>query len=174
MNVSVHAPLVDAIRGLGVQIADWKTAYDVQRQIADDATAELMAEKDAGIRKANEHAAYVKKIANDYSELINGYRTRIAALEGAARQQVVSAPTVPRPVAAPEQKHLGARERESLLKLVIGMAVEAYRYNPHATRSDVISEIAGDLEKAGVALDVDTVRKYVQEARELLPPRQTE
>ncbi len=54
------------------------------------------------------------------------------------------------------------------------MAVEAYRYNPHASRSDVISEIASDLDKTGVALDVDTVRKYVQEARLLLPPHETE
>lgn len=69
---------------------------------------------------------------------------------------------------------LGTRERESLLKLVIGMAVKAYCYDPKATRSDSIKEIADDLTTAGVPLDVDTVRKYVTEARELLPPPETE
>ncbi len=95
MRVSVHAPLVDAIRDLGVQVADWKSAYDVQRKIAEDATAELLAEKEAGIRKTNEHTAYLKKFANDYNELINGYRAKVAALEDAARQQVVSASEAP-------------------------------------------------------------------------------
>lgn len=69
---------------------------------------------------------------------------------------------------------LGVRERESLLKLVIGMAIEAYRYDPRAVRSDKIKEIAEDLAKVGVPLDVDTVRKYMNEARDLLPPPETE
>lgn len=65
---------------------------------------------------------------------------------------------------------LGSRERESLLKLVIGMAVKGYGYDPKASRSDKVSEIAGDLTKLGIPLTDDTVRKYLREARDLLPP----
>lgn len=60
------------------------------------------------------------------------------------------------------------------MKLVIGMAVNGYGYDPKAGRSDKIREIADDLERLGIALDVDTVRKYVSEGRGLLPPPETE
>ncbi len=174
MNVDLPSPLVDAIKRLGVQVADWKSAYDAQRKTAENATAELLTEKEESIRKTTEYTAYLKKITGEYGELINAYRARIAALEEAAQQQVTSASSAPEPIAPASQKSLGARERESLLKLVIGMAVGGYGYNPKSNRSDVISEIASDLEKAGVPLDVDTVRKYIREARELLPPPETE
>lgn len=83
-------------------------------------------------------------------------------------------PTIINEITKARKASLGIRERESLLKLVIGMAVEGYRYDPKANRSDIIGEIAGDLEKAGIPLDADTVRKYLYEARDLLPPRETE
>ncbi|PPD14203.1 MAG: hypothetical protein CTY25_13435 [Methylobacterium sp.] len=104
-------------------------------------------------------------IAKKEAEL-NELRQRIAEL---TTNTLGSAP--PSPVA---EKSLGIRERESLLKLVIGMAVNGYGYDPKAGRSDKIREIAGDLERLGIALDVDTVRKYVNEGRGLLPPPETE
>jgi hypothetical protein len=70
--------------------------------------------------------------------------------------------------AAPE-KGLSTRERESLLKLIIGMAMAGYRYDPKVARSDKIGEIANDLVSTGVSLDVDTVRKWLKEAGQLLP-----
>jgi hypothetical protein len=54
------------------------------------------------------------------------------------------------------------------------MAVEGYRYDPKQKRSDKIPEIVSDLDKAGIALDADTVRKWLREAAELLPPRETD
>ncbi len=62
---------------------------------------------------------------------------------------------------------LGARERESLLKLLLGMAINGYRYDPKATRSQEIKEIANDLRLANLPLDEDTVRKYLNEAKAL-------
>jgi len=64
---------------------------------------------------------------------------------------------------------LSTSERNSLLRLIIGMAVGGYRYDPLATRSSVAPEIVKDLESAGVPLDADTVRKYLKEAADLLP-----
>lgn len=69
---------------------------------------------------------------------------------------------------------LPERERTSLLKLVIGMAVAGYSYDPRATRSATTTEIVGDLQRHGVALDADTVRKYLHEARNHLPPPEAE
>jgi len=65
---------------------------------------------------------------------------------------------------------LGTRERDSLLKLVIGMAKGGYAYDPAALRSDRVPEIVADLERLGIPLSADTVRKYLREAAEHLPP----
>ena len=55
------------------------------------------------------------------------------------------------------------------MKLLIGMAVSGYRYNPPAARSDTVTDIINDLDKLGLHLDPDTVRKWLRETAELLP-----
>lgn len=49
--------------------------------------------------------------------------------------------------------------------------MKGYAYNPKAGRSESTGDIVKDLEQAGVALDPDTVRKWLREAAELLPPQ---
>ena len=56
-----------------------------------------------------------------------------------------------------------------MLKLIIGMAVGGYGYDPKAERSAQVTEIASDLEKVGISLDADTVRKWLRAAADLLP-----
>ena len=64
---------------------------------------------------------------------------------------------------------LGTRERETLLKIIIGMAVKGYRYDPEAKRNTAVSDIVKDLEELGIAVSDDTVRKYLKSASQLLP-----
>lgn len=59
---------------------------------------------------------------------------------------------------------ISTKERNSLLKLVLGMAMGAYRYNSSDIRSETAKEIAGDCANAGIKIDEDTVRKYLREA----------
>ena len=42
-------------------------------------------------------------------------------------------------------------------RLIIGLAIHGYKYNPKADRNSATKEIADDLERSGIALDVDTV-----------------
>jgi hypothetical protein len=65
---------------------------------------------------------------------------------------------------------LSTRERDTLLKLVIGMAVEAYRYDPEAARSPIPAEVASDLAKHGMSVTDDTIRKYLKEAAATVLP----
>jgi len=98
----------------------------------------------------------------DWKSLYDEAVARIAALEkerGAGEAQ-----PSPEPVDS-----LRARERETLLKLIIGMAIRGYGHNPSADRTGTAREIAGDLEKNGIGLDEDTVRKWLKRAREVLP-----
>ena len=61
------------------------------------------------------------------------------------------------------------RERDSLLKLVIGMAIKKYHYKPELGKNSATTNIANDLEELGIGLDQDTVRKYLNEAKGQLP-----
>lgn len=64
----------------------------------------------------------------------------------------------------PEEKPLGTTERNTLLKLVIGLAVRGYGYDPKANKSSIPKEIADDLFERGITVSDDTVRKYLKEA----------
>ena len=86
-------------------------------------------------------------------------------------EQIPIETTDQKPEAGPS---LSQRERTSLLKLVIGMAMKGYGFDPNASRSGTAAEIAGDLHTSGLSLDEDTVRKYLNEAKELLPGDLTE
>lgn len=66
-------------------------------------------------------------------------------------------------------KSLSDKERTSLLKMVIGMAIEGYGYDPKARRSPIAGEIASALQLRGISLDEDTVRKWLKEAAQHLP-----
>lgn len=63
---------------------------------------------------------------------------------------------------------LSTLERTSLLKLIIGMAVEQYGYNPKVHRNSATANIKTDLESVGLSLDEDTIRKWLKEAADLL------
>ncbi|MEY8689642.1 MAG: hypothetical protein AB9M53_07165 [Leptothrix sp. (in: b-proteobacteria)] len=61
---------------------------------------------------------------------------------------------------------IGTREKDTLLKLVIGMALAAYKYDPSSGKSHVPAEIASDLQGLGIPMTDDTVRKWLKEARD--------
>lgn len=76
--------------------------------------------------------------------------------------------------ASSNESDCGAREKESLLKMVIGLAMGGYGYDPKSSRNAKASEMANDLTLAGVPLDDDTIRKWLRAGAELVPPKETE
>jgi hypothetical protein len=140
----VDERLEAAVAARGVQVADWKTLYN-----------ELKA------KHLDEYGKWLE-LRNKQEETIRTLREQVEGLQARVANPVQS---------TPETKEIGSRERESLLKMIIGMAVGGYAFDPKASRSAHATEIAGDLDKAGVGLDVDTVRKWLRHAAELLPPK---
>jgi hypothetical protein len=65
-----------------------------------------------------------------------------------------------------KEEKLNPKERKSLLKLVLGMAIDAYGYNPKASRNPTAEEISGHLKTRGISIDADTVRKWLNEGKE--------
>jgi hypothetical protein len=69
---------------------------------------------------------------------------------------------------------LGTRERNTLLKLIMGMAIACYSHDPLANRTSTATAITGDLHTVGIDIDDETVRKWLREAREFAPPPDVE
>lgn len=64
-------------------------------------------------------------------------------------------------------------ERNTMLKLIIGMAMDAYKYDPDEPRNNATGgsriSIKSALEKYGLSADQKTISKYLNEAAELYP-----
>ncbi len=84
--------------------------------------------------------------------------------------EFIKSPVLTPKIVASTEDSFGKRERDSLLKLVIGMAVVGYKYDPTASKSTVPKEIANDLMSAGMSMDDGTVLKYLKEAATTVLP----
>lgn len=74
-----------------------------------------------------------------------------------------------KPLPAP----MNETEKATLLKLILGMAMGAYRYDPNDLRSTATGNnngsIKADLEKFGLSIDEGTIRKYLKMAKAMYP-----
>lgn len=62
-------------------------------------------------------------------------------------------------------------ERNTMLKLIIGMAIDAYSYKLDSTRNPATGDkngISAKLQTHGISISDDTIRKYLTEAKKLL------
>ncbi len=73
---------------------------------------------------------------------------------------------------SPPHNEVGTTERNSLLKLVYGVAVAKYGYDPSKSRNQATGEnfgsIHADLAMLGLDLDRKTIARYLDEALETL------
>jgi hypothetical protein len=148
-DIPVPTELTAAVEARGVQIGDWKNLYEEAKRLWDECRADL-----------ERHQNQWLELNEQKDALIKSLQERIATLEREASGVATT---------SDGGKEIGPRERDSLLKLVIGMAVVGYRYEPKAERSTRVTEIASDLASVGIQLDADTVRKWLRVAAELLP-----
>jgi len=61
------------------------------------------------------------------------------------------------------------RERNTLLKLVMGLAISSYSHDARAPRTTTASAIRRDLDSIGMPIDEDTIRKLLTEAAQFAP-----
>lgn len=71
------------------------------------------------------------------------------------------------------KKSLSVTEKSTLLKIILGMAIDKYGYDPLATRNDATGEknnsIASKLIKINLPVSSDTIYKYLSEAKDEHP-----
>lgn len=185
LQLSPFAVQYSRRRELALRATQWKQLYDpVLPGIYLAWAKELEIEVPTALLEAVKKRGPIRDWKSSFDELKTAHAKREAiwtALDAAKNRTIA---TRDRVVAAleervrhleahqstqPAEKQLSTRERESLLKLVIGMAVGGYGYDPTARRSEQITTVADDLALAGVSLDADTVRKWLREAADLLP-----
>jgi hypothetical protein len=65
-------------------------------------------------------------------------------------------------------KEVASRERQTLYKLIIAMAMDGYGYKPMASRSPIPKQIEDALDRLGIPVSDDTIRRKLKEAAELL------
>lgn len=72
---------------------------------------------------------------------------------------------VPQPA---DTSRLNPKDKESLMTLVITMALAGYKYDPRAKKSEVVGEIVSDAARCGLTITDDTVRKWLKKSSELV------
>lgn len=74
-----------------------------------------------------------------------------------------------------EPESLSTTERNTLYKMILGMAIQKYDFNPESRRNTATGEnhgsICADLEKAGLQVDADTIREHLKAASAATPPQ---
>ncbi len=67
-----------------------------------------------------------------------------------------------------QEEQFSKKSVNTLLRMMGGMAMAVYGFEPGGGRSSVVSEIQTDLDLKGINLDLDTIRKWLREAGILL------
>lgn len=62
---------------------------------------------------------------------------------------------------------LSTRERRTLLKLLLGLAMDKFKFLPDGGRSSAAANISAALDRQGLKVSEDTVLKYLREAVDL-------
>ena len=69
-----------------------------------------------------------------------------------------------------EPGNISETERNSMLKLIIGMAIDAYGYDPESNRNSATGDkngISAKIKTRGISLGDDTIRDFLKEAKNL-------
>lgn len=170
-DISYPPELEEQVSSRGQKIADWKSAYDELRARSEEQLAarkqqiaDWRANFDQLKAQCDEKTATAAALMQDQEKAV--------ALLVEERDQLFEKLSILEQTGQPhttQEKPLLTRERESALKLIVGMAIGRYRYDPKASRNEATRHIAEDLDRLGLSLDADTVRKWLKEGAEMIP-----
>ena len=112
--------------------------------------------------------AHQVEVSPKLSESIEAYSAARDAERAAWWADLVDDNESHEPELTPTERTASAKERESLKKMIIAMAVDKYGYRPGALKSKVPQEVANPAERLGLRLTDDTCRKWLSESGDIL------
>lgn len=116
--------------------------------------------------KAQSMLSWINSVGHDVHP---GFRRMLETVVG--RTSVTPA-AVMEAVASPasiEAKRIDPRERLSMAKLLVAVAIDAYGFDPKAKRSPIPKELEGIAARLGLEITDDTIRSYLRLGAEQLP-----
>lgn len=187
MGIEPPVELIAEVESMGSPIADWKTIADglkeklatVEAQIAKEVEAKLMpllekikSDRDTAlstIKTLTDRALEAKRRNEELGNAVNELVAERDAAERRSKELEDQLARTDQPDAMQPERPLIGTERQSALKLILGMALAKYRYQVTDKRSEKHKKIADDLELVGLSIDPDTVRRWLTEARKKWP-----
>lgn len=165
-DIDVPAELQQKVQKLKGKLVDWKESFERQKSAYDQLDAacdkwRLM--YDEHVLMYKQHVADWKNIVEKRNRAVVDATKRIVDLEAqlvAIKDAKDASSETPRP-----QSPI---ERENMLKTIYVMATKGYGYASDNKRSTVVADIVNDLSLTGLPLSDDTIRRYLNEAREKL------
>jgi hypothetical protein len=158
-ELDVPEELVLLVEKRAQPIADWPALLEqCQSKLQETLTwAKEYHQKGIEIGKASAEAARLSAVS-----AIEERDKRIGDLES-INERLSAETTVSRAI---ENEELRPKARQSLLKLLLGMAIDGYGFDPSASKSPIAKELADSLAELGISIDEDTVRSWLREAAE--------
>ena len=147
-EIAFPSVLADKVAARSGAFFDWKRAYDDLKQSCDKQTAQYQ-----------EYVDDWKKIVALRNETIEGFIARTESLDAQLNQARAQVAEIAKP--APPAKSDSTRERHGMLKVIYAMAFGGYGIDPAKTRTTLVADVTGDLDKQGLVLSDDTVRRYL-------------
>ncbi|MGM5057774.1 hypothetical protein ACD589_24280 [Rhizobium sp. 814_E9_N1_1] len=174
MRFEIPEQLATEIEALGVQISDWKSLFDQKQKALSDLQAILAKEREDRLQAMKGNSKYLDEYSAKTKSMIAEYQTIVEILKAKNAELVETVSQRQKSNSRTSQPEIGTRERDSLLKLVVTMAIKKYHYRPEMAKNSAVANIATALRELGIPLDEDTIRKYLNEAKALLPGHVTE
>lgn len=172
-RIDVPDDLLSEITAQGIQVADWKYHYDSENAKAEQLSEELQKERQSAIEKSQKESEFLDRIMRDHRAICDAFEQGISQRDAtiAELKEKISSlqDSSPEKDFSPD-----GREQKTLLKLVIGMAIEQYNYSHTGARNSATAQIKDDLEAHGVGVSENTILKWLREGAELLPTKSKE
>lgn len=163
--------LMEAVQALGVQVADWKSRYEEQLKLTECLRAEIQTLNEHSIATSKESIEFLDRMRTGQREIDKARSDQMDMLEhklAVASQKIKDLEAQQQPKAA-HSNELSPRVKDTLLKMIIGMATDAYGFVPPPARSPFPKELSDILALLGLEVTDETIRKYLKEATQLLP-----
>ena len=162
----------------GDKTVDWKTRHDDVLKSYNDLKEILEEHKKLHNTAIDSSQKLYEKMKSSYVKHINFLQQHISSqgqdlIEINKEKQKLSAQLQAHAQElsnlSKKEKPLHTRERETLLKIIAAISVDAYSYDPTQKKNEKLADIRDALEQLGHPLDDDTIRDKLDKAAAYIP-----